>query len=415
MTRTERSYYWLFSLYCFSWSVLGPMYALFLLSRGLDLFQMSAVPAIYFITTFLFEVPTGAIADLLGRKLSFLLSCVTRMVAFALYAFAHGFADCVVAEFVDALGSTWATGALDAWAVDGMQAEGARHPTDGFFARAHVRARTLMIGSSLVSGYLAQRDLMLPWLLGAAGFAVTAAAAAVLMRETRGPRATPRWAGMRRSLGQTMREGLTTVRRAPVLLVLCVLTMAGAFGAMPATMLWQPRIQALSGEGTWLMGWVSAALNVTSLAGSMMISRLLGRVSRERMLCAAALWRATMFAVVGLAAGVGPALIGLLMQEMSFGMTEPLVQAWMNEHIVAERRATVLSVRAMFFTFGAAAGLVCIGLLARDVGMRAAWLASAAVFVLVAAGFVLLGRLAPPAHAVRVDIGPFAAKAFPGA
>ena len=414
MTRTERTYHWLFSLYCFSWSVLGPMYALFLLSRGLDLFQMSAVPAIYFITTFLFEVPTGAVADLMGRKLSFLLSCVIRMVAFGLYAFAHGFADCVIAEFVDALGSTWATGALDAWAVDGMAAEGDRRPTDRFFARAHMRARALMIISSLVSGYLAQRDMRLPWLVGAFGFALTAAVAAVLMRETGPQHAAGSWAGVHRSLGRAVGEGLAAVRQAPVLLVLCGLTMAGAFGAMPATMLWQPRIQALSGEGTWLMGWISAALNVTSLAGSAMISRVLGRVSRERMLCAAALWRATMFAVVGLAAGVGPALAGLLLQEMSFGMTEPLVQAWMNEHIAAERRATVLSVRAMFFTLGASAGLVCIGLLARDFGMRTAWLASAGVFAFVAFGFVLLGRLASSPSAARADAAPLSPTVAPG-
>ena len=414
MTRTERGYYLLFSLYCFSWSVLGPMYALFLLSRGLDLFQMSAVPAIYFITTFLFEVPTGAVADLMGRRVSFLLSCVTRMVAFGLYAFARGFADCVIAEFIDALGSTWATGALDAWAVDGMAAEGNRCAADRFFTRAHMSARSLMMVSCLASGYLGQRDLRLPWLLGASGFAVTTIVAFVVMRETGSARVAGGWASVHRSLGRAVGEGLVTVRDTPVLLVLCGLTLAGAFGAMPATLLWQPRIQALSGEGTWLLGWVAASLNVTSLIGSAAIARVLGRVSRERMLCAAALWRSTMFVLVGLAAGVGPAVAGLLLQEMSFGMTEPLVQAWMNEHIAAERRATVLSVRAMFFTLGAAAGLVCIGLLARDVGMRAAWLACAAVFVLVACGFILLGRLASAPQAANIDAEPLTPKVVPG-
>lgn len=149
MTRTERTYYLVFALYNFSWSFIGPMYALFLLDRGLDLFQMSAVPAVYWIVSFVFEVPTGAFADLAGRKTAFLLSCVIRMVAFALYAYAGGFRDFVVAEFIDALGSTLANGALDAWAVDGMQGEGDARPADRFFARAQMVARTAIIAGGV--------------------------------------------------------------------------------------------------------------------------------------------------------------------------------------------------------------------------------------------------------------------------
>ena len=65
----------------------------------------------------------------------------------------------------------------------------------------------------------------------------------------------------------------------------------------------------------------------------------------------------------------------------------------MNEHIEAERRATVLSVRAMSFTLGGGTGLVCIGLIARDLGVQAAWLTSAAVVGATAVGFVLLARV----------------------
>ena len=90
--RTEHTYYIVFGLYSLSWSFLGPVYALFLLSRGLDFFQINVVLAVYLIAAFVFEVPTGAVADLVGRKRSFLLSCVVRTVAFGLYASAHTFA-----------------------------------------------------------------------------------------------------------------------------------------------------------------------------------------------------------------------------------------------------------------------------------------------------------------------------------
>ena len=390
MTRTERTYYLVFALYNFSWSFIGPMYALFLLSRGLDLFQMSAVPAVYWIVSFLFEVPTGAFADLAGRKTSFLLSCMIRMVAFGMYAYADRFEHFVAAEFVDALGSTLANGALDAWAVDGMRGEGDARPADHFFARAQMMARTTIIAGGLAGGYLAQRDMTLPWLAAAVAFATTGVVAAVWMREV-GPLRAAR-PSAQRSLVRMVREGLLTVRRTPVLLLLCGLTLAVTFATMPALMFWQPRMRALTGEGTWLMGWIWALLNVAGLAGSAVIARLLGRYRRESVLGLVVLWRGSMLGVAALAPAFAPALAGLLLMEMGFGVSEPLLQAWMNEHIAPEQRATVLSVRAMCMTLGGGTGLLCIGLVARGLGIPTAWSVSALMLALTAPGFVILER-----------------------
>jgi len=87
MTRTERTYYLISCLYRLSWSALGPTYVMFLIGRGLDLLHVNLVLAVYLIVTCLFEVPTGAVADIFGRKVSFILSCVIRAVAFGLYFF----------------------------------------------------------------------------------------------------------------------------------------------------------------------------------------------------------------------------------------------------------------------------------------------------------------------------------------
>ena len=133
MTRTERVYYLLTCVWRIAWSALGPTYGLFLLDRGLDLLQLNLVLAVYLITICLFEVPTGAIADVFGRKASFLLSCLVRALAFGLYFYSNTFSEFVVAEVIDAVGTTLATGAFDAWAVDGVRAEGDHRPVDRLF------------------------------------------------------------------------------------------------------------------------------------------------------------------------------------------------------------------------------------------------------------------------------------------
>src|SRR5437879_6043209 len=62
MTRTERTYYLIYAAYNLSWSFIGPLYVLFLLGRGLDLFQVSVVPAVYWIVAFFLEIPRAAAA-----------------------------------------------------------------------------------------------------------------------------------------------------------------------------------------------------------------------------------------------------------------------------------------------------------------------------------------------------------------
>jgi MFS family permease len=387
MTRTERTYYLLSGGYNLAQFFLAPLYPLFLLSRGLDLFQMNAVLATYMLTVFVLEVPTGAFADVAGRRRSFVLGCLLRATAFALYTRTRGFGDCLRAELVDAIGTACVSGALDAWAVDGMRAEGDRRPMDPVFARASVLTRVVMIAGSVAAGYLAEVDLAVPWLVAAGLFALVALVGGAVMREDERPRGTT-------SVTRTAIAGLALVRGSPVLSLLCLLTLAGAFAALPAYMLWQPRLRALGAGDFGALGWIVAAMHVAGLAGSALVPRVLRRVRREAVLAGTALWRAAMFLPLATSTTLAPAVMGLVLQEIGFGLSDPVATGWVNEHVAAGQRATVLSVRSTFLTLGAATGLLALGLVARHDGAPAAFAISAVLLVLVAPGYVVLGRVA---------------------
>lgn len=390
MTRTERTYYLLTCVYRVAWSALGPTYGLFLLDRGLDLLQLNLVLATYLITVCVFEVPTGAVADVFGRKASFLLSCLVRAAAFALYFFSDTFAEFLVAEVIDAIGTTLATGAFDAWAVDGVHAEGDRRPVDRLFARGQMLGQAMAILGGLIAAQFAERDLALPWLIGAAGFLLCALLGALLMREVRQPR--PGAAATAYSLTAAIGEGLGIVRAAPLLRRLCLLTALTSCATMPAFQLWQPRLSDLSGQGPWLMGWVWAFLGLTSILGSAAVPRLLPRLGRARTLALAVAWRALTLGAAGAATSFPLAFTGFLLQEIGFGISEPVLQAWMNEHASAARRATVLSIRSMAFTLGGGTGLIALGWLARQTDIGLAWMVSAAIYLLSVPLFLTLRR-----------------------
>jgi predicted MFS family arabinose efflux permease len=197
----------------------------------------------------------------------------------------------------------------------------------------------------------------------------------------------------RESVLRTLAGGLETVRDTPLLRRLCLITLVAAFASMSAHHLWQPRLQSLSEHGIWVMGWIWAFLNLANVAGGALVARLDGRLARDRTLRLVALWRGATLAVAALATHFYPAVIAFILWEAGFGVSEPLFQAWMNENVGSERRATVLSVRAMSFTLGAAGGLLCLGLVARSAGIATAWLCSAAILTATGAGYIGINRL----------------------
>ena len=394
MTRTERTYYVVVALWNLPGWFMHPVYPIFLQSRGLDLFQVGLVLAIFQFGTFLFEVPTGAVADLYGRKVSFLLSCLVRMLAFSMYSVAEGFTACAIAEIVDAFGVTLASGAIDAWAVDGVRAEGDHRPADRMFSRAQAIVRGVMVVGGVACGYLADRfGFTATWLVAASfnGFAFVVGLLA--MRDDRGVRRASRLAAPR-SMWTTVTGGVVAVRDHAVLRMLCLLTVVSAAAFMPVILYWPPRLEEISGRGFWLLGWAWAILNLAAVVGSLVVAPLLRRLRREWLLFGVALWRAAFLVAAAMADALWPMVAALVIFELGTAARQPIVTAWLNEHVGEDLRATVLSVGGMAFMLGGSLGLLAIGAVARGWGIPAAWLVCAALFAAMAPLYLLLGRVA---------------------
>lgn len=394
MTRTERTYYVVVALWNLPGWFMHPVYPIFLQSRGLDLFEVGLVLAIFQFGTFLFEVPTGAVADLYGRKVSFLLSCLVRMSAFSMYSVAEGFTACAIAELVDAFGVTLASGAIDAWAVDGVRAEGDHRPVDRMFARSQAIVRGVMVVGGVACGYLADRfGFTTTWLVAASFNGIAFVVGLLWMRDDRGVRRAARLAAPR-SLWKTVTAGVVAVRDHAVLRMLCLLTVLSAAAFMPVILYWPPRLEEISGRGFWLLGWAWAILNLAAVVGSMVVVPMLRRMRREWVLFGVALWRAAFLVAAALVDALWPMVAALVIFEIGTAARQPIVSAWLNEHVGEDLRATVLSVGGMAFMLGGSLGLVAIGMVARAWGIPAAWLVCAALFAAMAPLYLVLGRVA---------------------
>ena len=369
-----RRYYGVWLCYCLAGGFLGGVYPLFLRSRGLSQLEMNSVLAVYFTVSLLFDVPTGAFADALGRRRSFVLGCLLRGLSFALYFLSHTYVLFLVAEAIDAVGTTFCNGAVDAWAVDGLDEAGFEGPKHGLFSRISQLSSVGFMASALAGAYVGAVDIAWPWLFGAAGFLLSAFAGRWLHER---PRAAARrgrremGGAVRAQIGAGLRQGfgVRSVR-------LLSLAEAIALGAMaPYWLEWPLLFKDGYGSGVWVVGWVYCVLAVGRLLGSEAAARLVV-VPGERPRLAAALTTAVGLALIGagfVAHRPHQALVLLFLMNAFLGVREPLVQTWFNEEVASEARATMISFRGMMATAGGAIGLLLGGVMADLRGIPFAW------------------------------------------
>lgn len=378
-------YYAMWWAYAFAGGFLYGVYPLFLRSRGLNQFEINSVLACYFVVMFLTDVPTGAFADAMGRRRSFILGCATRVTAFLVYFFAHHFLVFVIAECIDGIGTTLCNGAIDAWGVDALDAAGFAGGKDRLFSRISQLTDFGFMGAAIIGAYVADINIALPWLLGAAGYTMAGLGAIYLMRENhweehrdeaRGAGAVRiKLGGLFAHLAARVVTGLRYGFRSRTVLMLSTASALMFAAWAPYWLEWPQVFNDRYGVGIWIVGWLYCLFTVARMIGAEMVARMAIEAAERGARLAAMVVGTSLLLFVSGAMAHRPtiALVSLFVMNISAGAMQPLSQSWFNEHIEAGDRATLLSFISTFSTMGASLGLLTAGRVADAFGIPAAW------------------------------------------
>ena len=104
-----------------------PFLVLAFLEKGLSFFDIGLLIAFREIAINLFELPSGAAADLYGRRRSMILSFACYLVAFAVFAASSAMWTLFAAMFFFALGEAFRSGTHKAMIFDWLALEGRPH------------------------------------------------------------------------------------------------------------------------------------------------------------------------------------------------------------------------------------------------------------------------------------------------
>ena len=364
---------------------------------GMNPLQLVLVGTVLEATIFVFEIPTGVLADAYSRRLSVVVGRVLVGVCFVIEGLAPLFVAVLAAEVIRGLGETFHSGAWEAWMADEV---GEAH-----FGRLYARYQQVGYAGALAglaAGVaLAAVGLNLPPLIGGIGMMILGALMALTMPETRRPSGEgaplgrgmwrQAWAAVQENAGATLRRGREWLRPGTGLAVLLAASFIMGGSSEGFDRLWEAHLLAdfsfpilgnldpvtwfgVINAGSMLVGWATAGwvARRVDLANPRWAARAL---------LAASLLLAAAVAGFGLATGFSLALAAVWLRALALAAYHPIYAAWLNRHADGRVRATIFSMSGQSDALGQFAFGPALGGVGTRFSLRLAFLAAGALLL----------------------------------
>lgn len=333
-------------------------------------------------TIFLFEVPTGVVADVYSRRLSVIIGYLITGLGFILEGSFPVFWTIMFGQVLWGLGYTFTSGATQAWISDEIGEEAA---SNAFIRGSQAGTVGALVGIVL-SVLLGSIRVNIPIIVGGIMFLCLGGYLILVMPE-RGFKPTP--SEERTSWGNmvaTFRGGLHMINRRPILYTILFIGLFYGLYSEGYDRLWTkhlldnfslPVLYGLK-PVAWF-GIINAVGMLLSLGSTELVRRRIdtnskGNITRLLMLVTGVL--ATSLVGLAWAMNFGLALILIWLIDMARSVIYPVYTGWVNQRIDSQVRATLLSMTSQVDAIGQITGGPFLGLIGNSVSVRAAITAS---------------------------------------
>ena len=381
---------------------------IFLLDAGLSNLEAFAANAFFTAGMVLFEVPTGIVADTIGRRVSYLLGTVTLALSTLLYVLLWQveapFWQWAVSSLLLGLGFTFFSGAVEAWLVDALTATGFTGQLEEVFGRGQIVTGAAMLTGSVTGGFVAQQtSLGVPFVIRGLILIVMFALAFRLMHDVG---FTPEKGG--RPLAEMRRVAANSIEygwRVPAAKWLMVEALLIGGVGIYAFYALQPYLLELYGdpEAYQVAGLVAAIVAGAQIAGGIAAPRI-RRLFRRRTsaLIVTSGLSVVALGLIGIFESFWAAIGLIVVWGLLFAATTPIRQSYLNGLIPSRQRATILSFDSMMTSTGGVWTQPLLGRAADVWGYAPSYLIGAGISALAIPCLALSRRQDAPADTLDV-------------
>lgn len=368
-----------------SWGFLAGIMTILLLEKGLDLATAGLYFSIYSIGVLLLEMPTGAFADAFGRKKTIIAGFFFYLAfSIALILLPEG-RFLVFSALLAAMADSLISGSAEAHAVDMLAVRRKLSYTEKLLSSGFSSGFAVLLFSSIIGGYTATFSIDIPLSICALSALAGIIYSWKALDEKKSKamnfnRAEKRlFHGMLSAMSESWKSRI--VRSIFIFSVFFGLGVAGFF------IYWQPVLAEIGGWDAGMLGFFFAIMSAAMIVGSRLSGNL--KASSKALGVGGLMLAGLMFVFSGIDHLLALAML-IIVWEIGWGFIMPMQNALLNNNTASNIRATVISIRAMFFRLG----WVIFGGIVYLMGTtdpRLFWTAGA-LFLLAGSAVILLSR-----------------------
>jgi MFS family permease len=346
---------------------------LFLVEKGLSLFEINLLNASYMLAYLFFEIPTGVNADYFGKKRSVLLGLWIFVFSLLIYFFSNHFWQFLIAEILGALASTCISGVLEGLVVDKLKECNYSNTLESVFRKAEIKAVGVIIGASAGS-FVGQHNLSWPWLMSSASFALLAILASIyLPSDSKNSDLKLKFSFL--PLKKIAKESISYGFKNRRFMFMVIFSAILFFAIQPLNMFWPIILQDIYFIDVKYMGLIFSLIVVFIYLGVQFSVWWQKRFKcPKRAIYLSQIITAISIIFAGILSPLYLFLFFFMFHEFGRGLFKPLSRAYVNGNIVDKNRSTVLSLESMIIKTGGALGLIFSGFVAENFGILSSWI-----------------------------------------
>jgi MFS family permease len=322
-----------------------PIVALFYKENGLNDFDIFLLQAIYSVSVAIMEIPSGYMADIVGRKKTLILGSILGTLGYLAYSVSHSFSGFLAAEVILGIGGSFISGADSAMLFDSLVATRRQSSYLQFEGRitslGNFAETAAAVCGGLVAAWLSYRAVY----ISQTAIAALAIPAAFLLLEP--PKDTHiERPGMLHILSVCKHTVLTNKKLSGAIFL------SSVTGIATLCMAWSSQIYFVANgfsEVTITPLWISLNLTVALVAAfASDVVRILGK---KVSLLFIIFFLPSTYIFLGWLPLI-PGLICLYFFYAVRGYATPVLKDYINQNCDSSTRATVLSIRNLIIRLG---------------------------------------------------------------
>ncbi|WP_432662120.1 MFS transporter [Wukongibacter baidiensis] len=355
--------------------ILGPIIVLYYIAKGLSFTEIMILQSIGAVAVVLFEVPTGAVADKIGRRYSIVLGALLWGLSLFIYTIGKSFYSFAVGEIIFSLGGAFKSGADTALIYDSLK----ELKRENEFQRIEGSARSLIFYTqgigAIIAGFIYEVNIHLPMIVSI-GFMIITAIIAMNFKE-------PHIEGKEGRFGANyftqIKESGRYILGHEKIKAIILYSMIFFIFFRAGFWYYQPYMESVDIPVKYF-GLIFFMFNIVAALASNRCYKIMEFTKPKTLTFMSGLLIVSFILLGFIKVWIG--VLAILLQQVARGLYRPVTRKYMNKHIPSDKRATILSFHSLAVNLAVAATLPFMGILKDNVNIYTTHIVLAVVMII---------------------------------